>query len=125
MSTCQLRLKQTCSQVQLQTLAQKLQLKQLLNATLFHADLPNSVKGLEGMKIADKILKERNARGVLIGGLAGAIWNKETTLGELDAHKDVDVYVLDMAVARSPSLQRTRKLNRWTESQKAADQADR
>ena len=74
---------------------QKLGFKLLLEQKLIHPEYPNMLKGLEGMKIADKILKERNARGVLIGGLSGAIWNQRRTADELIAHKDVDVAVLD------------------------------
>jgi hypothetical protein len=54
---------------------------------------PNAVRGLAGMIAADKILKEHNASGVLIGGVAEAIWNPARTESELSAHKDVDVLV--------------------------------
>jgi len=75
--------------------SQKLGLKLLLEQKLNHPEYPNMQKGLQGMQIADKILKERNARGVLIGGLSEAIWNQKRKLDELIAHKDVDVAVLD------------------------------
>lgn len=47
------------------------------------------------MHVADDILKKNNARGILVGGLATAVWNKKRTDEELTQHKDVDVYVLD------------------------------
>mgnify|MGYP001613251481 CR=1 FL=1 len=74
---------------------QKLGFKLLLEQKLNHPEYPNMLKGLEGMKTADKILKEKNARGVLIGGLSEDIWNQRRKLDELIAHKDVDVAVLD------------------------------
>lgn len=70
-----------------QVLAQRLQLR--------HPEIPSAAKGLEGMLAADALLKERKAYGVLIGGLADAIWNQRRTKEELDAHHDTDVLVLD------------------------------
>ncbi|MBS3142752.1 hypothetical protein J4464_05190 [Candidatus Woesearchaeota archaeon] len=76
---------------------QKRQLRQLLELRqyLVEPSFPNPVRGLEGMLVADTTLKERDAAGLLIGGLSWAVWNPKRTEGELAAHKDVDVLVLD------------------------------
>ena len=77
--------------------AQKLGLNQLLllEQKLKHPEYPNAVKGLEGMQTAHKILQEREASGVLIGGLSEAVWNQRRKEEDLYKHKDVDVLVLD------------------------------
>lgn len=91
-------LKLQCSLNHKQSLSHelKLLLKQVLaqRLELRHPEIPHAAKGLEGMLIADSLLKERNATGILIGGLADAIWNKQRTEEELYAHKDTDVLVL-------------------------------
>lgn len=77
--------------------ALSLQLKQLLTLqqTLREPEQPYACKGLEGMLIAHKILNERNATGLLIGGLAQAVWNQRCKPDDLKTkHKDVDVMVL-------------------------------
>lgn len=55
---------------------------------------PNPLRGIEGILAADSLLKEWSAVGVLIGGLAEAVWNRRRTEAELGAHKDVDVLVV-------------------------------
>ncbi len=80
------------------SVAQKLGLKQLLllESKLKHPGyIPSPVKGLEGMQTAHQILQEREAAGVLIGGLAEAVWNQRRKEEDLYKHKDVDVLVLD------------------------------
>lgn len=59
---------------------------------LTHPEIPNPTKGLDGMMIADKMLKEQNSHGFLIGGLATSVWNANESLLN---HKDVDVLVYD------------------------------
>lgn len=54
---------------------------------------PNATRGLEGIAIAHKILQERSEIGLLIGGVAEAVWNRKRTPQELLQHKDVDVLV--------------------------------
>ena len=78
-------------------LVQKLALKQLLllELKLKHPEYPNAAKGLEGMQTAHEILQEKEASGVLIGGLSEAVWNKRRKEEDLYKHKDVDVMVLD------------------------------
>ena len=90
-------LEQRLEQRQRLTQTQRLSLKQLLllTQTLKDPEYPNAAKGLEGMQTAHKILQERNAVGILIGGLAEAVWNQQRTPEELEQHKDVDVAVLD------------------------------
>ncbi len=77
--------------------AQKLGLKQLLllEQKLKHPEYPNAVKGFGGMRVAHQILQEREASGVLIGGLSEAVWNQRRKEDDLYKHKDVDVMVLD------------------------------
>ena len=77
--------------------AQKVGLKQLLaqRQNLRHPEYPGAVKGLEGMQAAHQILQEKEASGVLIGGLAEAVWNQRRKPEDLYTHKDVDVAVLD------------------------------
>jgi hypothetical protein len=76
---------------------QKLALETLLSfrQELRHGEFPNAVRGLQGMKIADELLKQRKSVGLLIGGVAEAIWKPRNTIADLDAHKDVDVMVTD------------------------------
>ncbi len=77
------------------TYEQKLLLRQLLEFRheLHHPEFPNAAKGLDGMFIAHKILQEKQAVGILIGGLAEAVWNVKRTVEDLEKHKDVDVMV--------------------------------
>lgn len=76
---------------------QRMQLKQMLLQAqrLRHPDIPNAIHGLDGMLEAHRILQDKGATGVLIGGLSEAVWNQGRTKEELYAHKDVDVLVLD------------------------------
>ena len=84
-----LGLRQTLEQKIYLNVQQKLALKQLLLLELKHPEYPDVVKGLEGMKIADKVLKEKEVAGVLIGGLAEAVWNQRRKVEDLYQHKDV------------------------------------
>jgi len=54
----------------------------------------NAVTGLEGLRAADRILKERNAVGVVIGSTAEALWNRRVKDKDLKNRNDVDVLVL-------------------------------
>lgn len=74
---------------------QKSALRRFLSLDLKHPEFPNAVKGLPGMLVADRILKRRNAVGLLIGGLSEAIQDKNRTKEDLSAHKDVDVLVVN------------------------------
>ena len=78
-------------------MSQTIQLNQLLGVyiKLKHPEFPNAAKGLEGMIIAHNILKNKEATGILIGGLSEAVWNRQRKKEELDKHKDVDVAILD------------------------------
>jgi len=53
----------------------------------------NAVCGIEGLKVADQVLKNYNAVGILIGGLAKEIWKGTTSPRIFAEHKDVDVLV--------------------------------
>lgn len=64
-----------------------------------HPEFKDAAVGLEGMKAADGILKNKKAPGVLIGGLAETIWSQKTKIEDLLKHKDVDVAVLDKKFA--------------------------
>jgi hypothetical protein len=76
---------------------QKLCLELLLSQLqiLKHPEFPNATKGLEGMRVAHKILLERNYVGVLFGGVAESVWNYRRTPEELAKHKDVDVIIIN------------------------------
>lgn len=75
---------------------QKLILAQLLKTLCQnHPLIPNAIRGMKGLLTADKILKERNSSGVLIGGLSEKICNQRRKRSELLKHKDVDVLVID------------------------------
>jgi len=52
-------------------------------------------KGLAGLEAGNRMLQERNASGVLIGGLAEAVWNRKRKPEELARHKDTDILVID------------------------------
>jgi hypothetical protein len=86
------------SHEQKQAFEQLLKLEQILR----HPEIPNAVKGLEGMEIADVFLKEKAYTGILIGGLAEAVWNQKRKPEDLAKHKDVDVLVLD----KDPEIER-------------------
>jgi hypothetical protein len=79
------------------TAKKRLELRSLHEAKLIrrHIDSPNASKGLEGLLNADELLKLRESRGLLIGGLSRAVWNKNRTPENLYLHKDVDVVVFD------------------------------
>ena len=76
---------------------QKLQLSTLLELSqkLKHPEFPNAVQGLEGLRVSDKVLKEKNSAGLLIGGLSERVWNYRTKPNDLNKSKDVDVLVLN------------------------------
>lgn len=77
---------------------QRLVLKQLMRLSLeLRHDSPEytqALRGVEGIKTADAILKRNNLRGVLIGGLSEVVWNPRRRKKDFDFHKDVDVAVL-------------------------------
>jgi len=79
------------------THSQRHELKLLLShrQELSGAPPPNALRGVEGIRAANLILRDRNAVGILIGGLADAVWHPRRTAKELAAHKDVDVMVFD------------------------------
>lgn len=86
----EVRQSQRLVHAQKQVLSTLLALKQELRAP----ETPNAIKGLDGMEIAHKILQERQAVGLLIGGLSEAVWNQKRKVEELAARKDVDVMVV-------------------------------
>ena len=93
-----LRVIQTQRQTQVCSLSltQKLLLKHILalRQELLPPSFPNPIKGFPGMLAARKYLIEQGAVGLLVGGLADAIWDPERTEDELFKHKDVDVLIL-------------------------------
>ncbi len=89
-------------------LEQKQALKHLLELrlTLRHEGFfKDAVQGIEGMRVADGILTDQGLRGLLIGGLAEAVWNPRHTQKDFDTHKDVDVLV-----AESPDVGKINRL---------------
>ena len=91
-----LNLGQYIHQAQSLSHAQQLLMKQALALLLElrAPSFPNPLRGMDGIVFADKLLKERNLAGLLVGGLADAVWNRRRTVDELAAHKDVDVLVI-------------------------------
>ena len=81
------RMVQTQRQSQEQKLAQKYFLTQILSIRqiFHHPEFPAAAKGLEGIRIADGILKRRESTGVLIGGLAEHIWYEKVNEKDLRA----------------------------------------
>lgn len=73
----------------------ELRLVQELRMNLVEPDVPNATRGMEGLRIANQILIERNSIGILIGGIARSVWKQNRKPEELAAHKDVDVLVLN------------------------------
>lgn len=63
---------------------------------------PDAITGIEGLKVADQILKEHNAVGMLVGGLAKELWRGVVSDEKLSEHKDVDVLVLSYDCASHP-----------------------
>jgi hypothetical protein len=77
----------------------RMQLRQCMKLH-FYDPCVTATKGLEGMRVADAVLKDYDVPGVLVGGLASAIWNRRSTPDTLAQHKDVDVAVLAPAGIR-------------------------
>lgn len=81
---------QRLSQSQRLLLSQALSLRLVLRAP----SLDNPLRGMPGILAADAFLKKIGAVGLLNGGLAEAVWNRRRTEAELEAHKDVDVFIM-------------------------------
>ena len=79
------------------TLAQVLELSNKLDLSLHEAGPPEPMTGLRGTMLADRILKEREGIGMLIGSAATAVWLKRSKnpAEALEACKDIDVAVLE------------------------------
>lgn len=76
------------------SLEQKQVLALLLQLKLVAPAPPEAITGIEGINLAHEELLKNNLTGILIGGVAEAVWNKDRTPQELSEHKDVDVLVL-------------------------------
>lgn len=63
---------------------------------------PEAVRGIEGLKVADEVLKRYKVAGVLIGGLAKEAWRGSSDPAKFSKHKDVDVLVLARGCGRHP-----------------------
>lgn len=63
---------------------------------------PNAVRGLDGLKIADEVMKDYGATGIIIGGLAEEAWCGSNDPATYAGHKDVDVLVLNYDCDRHP-----------------------
>jgi len=55
---------------------------------------PNVITGRPGLEAADKILKEHNAIGIVIGSMSASLHNRLANEERLKKHSDVDVVVL-------------------------------
>ena len=65
-----------------------------VRATPVVSSIPRAKTGLEALFGADRILKEKNAVGIVVGSMAAALWNPATTSTVLEKHDDLDVMVL-------------------------------
>lgn len=81
-------------------LALELKLKQTLE--LEAPAPPDAITGIDGLKVADQVLKEYNAVGMLIGGLAKELWCGVVSDERLSQHKDIDVLVLSYDCTSHP-----------------------
>lgn len=63
---------------------------------------PNPVCGREGLEVADIVLKDYRAVGMLIGGVAKELWRGKTSDNILMSHKDVDVLILSQFCDHHP-----------------------
>jgi hypothetical protein len=54
----------------------------------------DAATGVRGLRKANRILQKYNTAGLLIGGLAKAIWSNPFDHDEMNDHKDIDVIVL-------------------------------
>ncbi|MGB3241518.1 MAG: AarF/ABC1/UbiB kinase family protein, partial [Candidatus Omnitrophota bacterium] len=79
----------------------KMTLKQLMKITIRiekEDPVPPEAKvGLEGLKEADRILKEHGAVGIIIGSTAASLYNRRKKDKDLKKHSDIDVVVLTPA----------------------------
>lgn len=77
------------------TPSQKQEAKQLLRCLqeLREPYFPEAVRGAEGIRVADQILKKKGLTGILVGGLVKDLWNPRVSVAKLKEHKDVDVIV--------------------------------
>jgi len=62
----------------------------------------DAVRGIEGMKVADRVLKKYKVAGMLVGGLAKEAWHGATDPSRFSKHKDVDVLVLARGCGKHP-----------------------
>lgn len=94
MSSLRLRLETKVAHTHLNKVEQKQALALLLSLRLQlkSPETFEAIRGMEGLRAADRILKERKAAGVLIGGVAEEIWKGKGS--DIESHKDVDVMVL-------------------------------
>jgi hypothetical protein len=73
-------------------LQQQLKLQQRLE--LRAPTPPEAVRGIEGLRVADEVLRKYEVIGMLIGGLAKELWHGVTDPEILETHGDVDVLLL-------------------------------
>jgi len=63
---------------------------------------PEAVRGIEGLKVADEVLKKYKVTGMLVGGLAKEAWRGSSDPADFSKHKDVDVLVLARGCGKHP-----------------------
>lgn len=63
---------------------------------------PKAVRGIEGMRVADAVLKKYETPGILIGGLAKEAWRGSLDPATFSKHKDVDILVLAFVCDKHP-----------------------
>lgn len=79
-------------------------MRMVLRQTFIPMVPPEATVGLEGILMADKILKRYDAIGMLIGGVAWEIWSDHfIDIDSLSQHKDIDVIVLSRSCKKHPA----------------------
>lgn len=63
---------------------------------------PEPPPGIEGLRLADQILKDYGSCGILVGSVAKHIWLGVDDVDDLDNHKDTDVVCLSGFCHRHP-----------------------
>lgn len=71
---------------------------------LKHPEVPEALTGIEGLKKAHEVLIDKREQGVVIGGLAEAVWSSKNLADNLSSHKDVDILILPMANENSADV---------------------
>lgn len=64
---------------------------------------PEAICGIDGMMVADEVLKKYKVAGMLVGGIAKEAWSGSSKPSDFSKHKDVDVLVLSRDCDKHPN----------------------